>query len=243
MLKHIITICFCFVFITANSQGLRKHINRDSLFQVIINKMPEEIRANVVSMYKDASEREKEFVILLFADGTSSKEELISNIDSNFADINKLKAGYESLVPKDLEVYIEISPRSDIFEKEEDFDISITRKNEIVPIFQEWSMGHGSKELVQAMNILGWTNTTIDSIRVLLRNANTISIENGAITTIGFARSGLGKYSFKLFEKDLTPAEMKTYNNGCQYIFYKNNIVLEYGGGAAGPQCFGKKSY
>ncbi len=27
-------------------------------------------------------------------------------------------------------------------------------------------------------------------------------------------------------------------DNGCTYSFYKDNMVLEYGGGAIGPQCF-----
>ena len=52
------------------------------------------------------------------------------------------------------------------------------------------------------------------------------------------ARSGMGKYSLKLFDIDLTNDQIKQYNDGCTYIFYKKNIVLEYGGGAVGSQCF-----
>jgi len=48
----------------------------------------------------------------------------------------------------------------------------------------------------------------------------------------------MGKYSYKVFEKQLEIKEKKEYNNSCEYIFYKDNIVLEYRGGAIGPQCF-----
>ena len=85
---------------------------------------------------------------------------------------------------------------------------------------------------------LGWTNETLATIKGLLSNVKCVSIENGEITTIGFARSGMGKYFFKLFDKDLTIEQIKEYNDGCMYIFYKKNIVLEYGGGAVGSQCF-----
>jgi len=86
--------------------------------------------------------------------------------------------------------------------------------------------------------MLKWTNETLAIIKKLLSDANCVSIENGQITTIGFARSGMGKYSYLLFDNNLTAAQVKQYNDGCIYIYYKNNIVLEYGGGAVGPQCF-----
>ena len=90
----------------------------------------------------------------------------------------------------------------------------------------------------QMIKPLGWTNATLTTIKKLLADANCVSIENGDITTVGFARSGMGKYSFKLFDKDLSSEQIKEYNDGCMYIFHKKNIVLEYGGGAVGSQCF-----
>lgn len=57
---------------------------------------------------------------------------------------------------------------------------------------------------------------------------------------IGFARSGMGKYSYKLFDNQLTENQKQRYNNGCEYIFYKDSVVLEYGGGTIRPQCFQK---
>ena len=71
-----------------------------------------------------------------------------------------------------------------------------------------------------------------------LDKANCISVYNKDAIEIGYARSGMGKYSYLIFDKSLTEEEKDKYNNGCEYIFYKDNIVLEYGGGAIGSQCF-----
>jgi len=95
-----------------------------------------------------------------------------------------------------------------------------------------------STKLDSMIKQLNWNGATLQRIKQSLAAAHCVSIENGDITIIGFARSGIGKYFYRLFKKDLTPDEIKHYNNGCTYIFYKKNIVLEYGGGAIGSQCF-----
>jgi len=51
----------------------------------------------------------------------------------------------------------------------------------------------------------------------------------------------MAKYSYLIFEQNPDKAKIDKYNNGCTYIYYKMNIVLEYGGGAVGPQCFPKE--
>ena len=93
-------------------------------------------------------------------------------------------------------------------------------------------------ELHKGLKSINWTPQTLDKIKTLLSDANCVSIINGTITTIGFAPSGMGKYSYIIFNKPLNPNEIKTYNNGCEYIFYKDNLVLEYIGGDIGAQCF-----
>lgn len=50
--------------------------------------------------------------------------------------------------------------------------------------------------------------------------------------------SGMDKYNHLIFDHNLTAPQMKYYNNGCEYIFYKDNIVLMYGSGAIGSPCF-----
>jgi len=52
-------------------------------------------------------------------------------------------------------------------------------------------------------------------------NAHCISIKNSNPVEIGFARRGMGKYNYLIFDKQLAAPQMKYYYNGCEYIFYK----------------------
>ena len=101
-------------------------------------------------------------------------------------------------------------------------------------------MPYDSDILMNKIKFLGWNLSTLMEIKNLLDKANCISIENGEISTVGFARSGMGKYSYKFFKNELTKKEQSKFNDGCLYIYYERNIVLEFGGGAVGQQCFEK---
>jgi DNA-directed RNA polymerase subunit H (RpoH/RPB5) len=179
----------------------------------------------------------------------------IENFENKNTEIQKLKTEYQKLVPENYIVYIEFEPESKILTTTEEITIKIYKlkdKNEkenenleviqrndgLKVISQNWNLKPNSEELEKILKSIGWTNQTLSKIKKLLNEANCVSIENGKITTIGFAGSGMGKYSYKIFDKPLNEEEKAEYNNGCEYIFCKNNIVLEYGGGAIGPQCF-----
>lgn len=222
-------------------QEFNKKINKDSLLKIVIKKLPEEKRKEFLKEYKKGNESTKEFLLFILAMPTSSKKELVANIDSNFEKINYLKTEYLKLVPKDYVVYIEFNPADNITMTKESIDLKIEHIDNIEKkLIQEWNLEYNSPKLAQMLTPLKWTGTTINYIKQMLSDANCVSIENSEITTIGFGRSGMGKYSFKLFKDNLTPEEIKEFNDGCTYIFYKNNIVLEYRGGAIGPQCFPK---
>ena len=184
-------------------QEFNKSINKDSLFQIIIQTIPKDKKDEVVKAYETSSDKDKEFLLLVLSMPISSKDELIKNIDLNYGKINVLK-------------------------------IDMNNKSFV----QKWNLEYNSDSLNKMLKLLNWTNETLKTIKKMLVDANCVSIENGENTKIGFARSGFGKYSYLLFNKDLTTEQIKEYNDGCSYIFYKNNIVLEYGGGALGPQCF-----
>jgi hypothetical protein len=57
---------------------------------------------------------------------------------------------------------------------------------------------------------------------------------------VGFTRSGLGLFSYALFDKPIPDSSKDQYNNGCDYIYYNPTVALVYGGGAIGPQCSAK---
>jgi hypothetical protein len=88
------------------------------------------------------------------------------------------------------------------------------------------------------LNRLGWTMETLRTLKQKLDNANCISVASGEPITIGYQRSDMGMYFYKVFNQTLSDSLKNKYNDGCTYIFYKNNIVLEYRGGVIGPQCF-----
>jgi hypothetical protein len=50
----------------------------------------------------------------------------------------------------------------------------------------------------------------------------------------------MGKYSYVLFDHALSEQEKKGYNDGCLFIYFREKVALEYGGGVFGPQCFEK---
>jgi hypothetical protein len=77
-----------------------------------------------------------------------------------------------------------------------------------------------------------------EKLHASLLKAHCISIKSGNPVEVGFARSGMAKYDYLIFENHLTDTQMKRYNNGCEYIFYKDNIVLEHAIGAVGSPCF-----
>lgn len=258
MKKNILTvILFISTFILkAQDYSFRKNINKDSLLNVSVKRLPEEMRENYLKNYEERNEEEKDFLLFMISMSKSSKIELIKNYENKKDQIVKLKSEYEKIVPKNHIVDIEIEPESKILNIPEQISIkiykikdnkklaapnSLQRNEGLKTVSQNWNLKSDSKELQEVLNTLKWTNETVNQIRQLLSDANCISIKNGKPTTIGFARSGMGKYSYKIFEEPLTKKQKEEYNDGCQYIYYKENIVLEYGGGAIGPQCFEKE--
>lgn len=236
----IISLLFSFTLTnTVCGQEFNKAITKDSLLQTMLKDLPEPKKSELLKMYNEGNDQTKEFFLIMFSMPRSSKKELILNIDSNFDKINLLKTSYLKLVPKDYIVSIEFNPADKIASTKESIDLGIEHKyNKQTDYKKEWNLEYGSKILAEMIKPLGWTNETLTTIKKLLADANCVSIENGDITTIGFARSGMGKYFFKLFDSNLNNEQIKQYNNGCTYIYYKKNIVLEYGGGAVGSQCF-----
>ncbi len=251
----IISVLIWGLNLNAQDYKFRDNIDKDSLFEVSIQSFPEELQKEYKNMYEKGKEQEKEFLLFMISMPESSKKELIENYEKNRSKILKVKAEYSKLVPEKHFVYIEFEPASKILTVPEQITIKIfrikddtvnvdtnvvQRNDNLEVVSQNWNLKPDSKELEEIISSIGWTKQTLTKIKELLDSANCVSIENGEITTIGFARSGMGKYSYKIFDNPLTENQKQEYDNGCEYIFHKDNIVLEYGGGAIGPQCFEK---
>ena len=259
MRKMILILIFLISISTLKAQdySFRKNINKDSLFDASVNKLPQNMREKYIKEFKDGDEKSKEFLLFIISMPESSKKELIANFEKKKNEIQNLKNEYSKLIPKNHVIEIEFESESKILNIPEQITIkiyknqsnteksknrSVVEKNDKLELVsQHWNLKPDSKELDEILKTLNWTNQTLTQIKTLLKEANCISIENGKVTTIGFARSGMGLYSYKIFETILTLKQKTEYNNGCEYIYYKDNIVLEYGGGAFGPQCFEKE--
>ena len=161
-----------------------------------------------------------------------SKQDLIENYELKKNEINDLYAYTNIIVqPKD-DVHIE-------FESDKHLGIFHVVANTIYD--SNWNIDVDSKKVDTLLVKLGWTKETLNILKDKLDKANCISIESGEPLTLGFQRSGMGIYFYKVFKKPLSSKLIEEYNDGCNYIFYKENIVLEYGGGVIGTQCFERK--
>jgi hypothetical protein len=240
--KILVVVILCLGFgETTFSQEFNKNIDKDSLLTEILKDIPEEKRDEFKKTYEEGTEQSKEFLLLMFSMPRSSKNELVDNYEKHSQEIIALKMEYSKLVPDSFIVSIEFNPENKIISTPESIDLKIYRKNpngRSTVVNQGWNLDKESEKLAEMLLKLGWNQNTLNEIKELLDSANCESIENGKRATIGFARSGMGKYFYKVFDKNLTDNEIKEYNDGCTYIYYKDNIVLEYGGGAVGPQCF-----
>ena len=246
MKQTLLLLLSFFILNSTNAQEFNPNIDKDSLFQVVIKKVHPTKVKELTEAYKEGNPQTKKFLLVMLSMNKSSKEEQINNLKTNENNINTLIQKYSELIPDSHVVFIEFNPKDIILSTDKSIDLRIhsNRKNENGGIdlnFQEWNLGYDSEVLLKKIKSLGWNEQTLIEIKNLLDSANCSSIENGKVSTVGFKRSGMGKYSYKFFENDLNEKERDEYNDGCYYIYYERNIVLEFGGGAVGQQCFEKE--
>jgi hypothetical protein len=160
---------------------------------------------------------------------TYSKQDLIDNYNLKTKEIEELRNYINTIVPKNKTVEIEFEGRKTLGI----FHVIIDGKYD-----SNWNIKVNSAKTDTLLQKLGWTKETLFTLKEKLDNANCISVENGDPFTIGYQRSGMGMYFYKIFNRSLNDSLKKEFNDSCQYIFYRKNIVLEFGGGAIGVECF-----
>ena len=162
-------------------------------------------------------------------DPTYTKADLIQNYEGRAAQIQALSRYINDITPAGKTVVIE-------------FD-----GDQTIPIFHvgadglsgsNWDVKWNSSKTDTLLQQLGWPRQTLTTLHEKLQQADCISIASGEPSVIGYKRSGMGKFSYDIFARPLSDSLSEQYNNACTYIFYKPRVVLEYGGGAVGPQCF-----
>lgn len=214
----------------------------DSIFNSLQLKFSTEALNNAKQEYELANDTIRAIMLKVYSMPMSSRAELIDNYEQRKEEILNLKNEFEKVVPKGYVVSLEMKLSDTPLRTLESVDLEIYKKDrtgKLSLIDAEWGLQYGSEKLDSLLQIIDWDMMTFTGIKNLFQVANCISIRNGEQTEIGFARSGLGQYSYLLFPgKLLTIPQIKEYNDGCQYIYYKENIVLKFDGGMAGPQCF-----
>ncbi|GGH66749.1 hypothetical protein GCM10011379_21260 [Filimonas zeae] len=245
----IFLLVFCFQASRAQSHAVKGKAQKDTLLEKVLKDMPDESRKAFLKEYNKMSvaKRKEMLEALSFFNvmPVSSKKQLIQNVDTNYAAILVLKTFFNSLVPDEYSIYIEFKEADTFAGFDESIDFWVSRKSKDVEgkemVFQQWDVELKSPKLDSLLQLTPLKNSDLQELKKYLDKAHCISVSNGVVFEVGFGRSGMGKYTYLLFDKPLTDVEQKDYNDGCRYIFYKNNIVLGYHGGAIGPQCFPDK--
>ena len=191
--------------------------------------------------------------VLISSCGRSKrKSDLIANYEERKSEIAESMEHFNKIVPENFKVRIR-------FESSDEIDLVVyespndSAKNEL--LFRKWNIEIDNYEeepqsdndrkyngktnsFELAKSKLNWTNETISQLYQKLASADCIGISNWEPMEIEYGYNGLGVYSYKIFDKKLSEEQMEEYDNGCSNIYYKDNVVLSYGGGAIGMQCF-----
>ncbi len=161
-----------------------------------------------------------------------SKHDLIDNYNQNATQIADLKTYVNSIVPSNKKVDIEFEGNNKLL---------IFHLMDNGNYDSNWDLKLKSKKTDTLLTRLNWTKETLKTLKEKLDAANCISVKSGEPCIIGFQRSGMGKYFYNIFDKPIPDSLKSNYNDSCTYILYSDKVILEYGGGAIGPQCFPAK--
>lgn len=127
-------------------------------------------------------------------DKNYSVSELKEEYYSNEKEIDELILYFNTIKPKDKIVSIEFKDDEIIGR------LAIQNNGAGKKFFQSWNFNKDVLITPNIKNMLGWDLETIEILKEKLDNADCISIEDGEPIKIGFKRSGMGMYSFDVFQ-------------------------------------------
>ena len=169
-----------------------------------------------------------------------SKKDLIANYQAKKGAILAVKDFFASIVPPHKRVEIEFTD-SHTLSRLEVASLDSATGTTIFPTFLQWDLSTSTPQVNSVLAALHWTQGTLQQLKHKLDLAFCISVGSGEPCQVGFQRSGMGMYFYELFSRPIPDSLKDAYNNGCTDIIYNPTVVLEYGGGAIGPQCFLKE--
>jgi len=194
------------------------------------------------------------FVVLMIMncdDEHYDAQNLIDNYEAKTEEIDNLKNYIASITPEKYSIEIE-------FKNDELLDINVRKYTDTLntPIWtykeREVNLSQLEKEnfttvkdeknptsLNSVLQKIGWSKENFKSLKEYLDKADCISVNHSQNhVEIGYKRNLMDKYSYLILDNMPLNQIKEKYNDGCLYKHYKDNIVLSYGGGAIGMQCF-----
>jgi hypothetical protein len=172
-------------------------------------------------------------VMIISAFGGFDKDYSVTELKENFknrkTEIYDVKNYVNKITSSDKLVHIEFNNNNTLGI----FHVKVNGNFE-----SNWDVKINSGEADTLLQKLGWTTETLKILKEKLDKANCIGVTSGDPCNISFQRSGMGMYSFNIFDKPIPDSLKSSYNDSCTYIMVNDKLVLEYGGGAIGSQCF-----
>ncbi|WP_426490828.1 hypothetical protein [Hymenobacter sp. 102] len=160
-----------------------------------------------------------------------TRKEIVNSYTEHYSAIQTAISCYESIVPAGKQVEVEF--------EDGDIDRIVVREGPAQHPTYSLAWASSSKhQLDSLVTSLGWSEAAMQQLQEKLEAADCISIQNGEPAVLGFKRSGMGMYSFNIFSRPISDSLREQYARGCTHIIQSDELVLEYGGGAIGPQCF-----
>lgn len=165
---------------------------------------------------------------------TYDKKDLTENYDKHEKEIADFVTYFKSIIPPDILVDIEINDTKNI-------DIFHVIKDDIN--YGGWDINVDSPKADTIFSILNWDKSQIIILKNKLDQINCISIDNRYPVNVGFQRSVMSKFYYTIFDTPIAQNDslMKIYDSKCEYIYYRDNVSLQYGSGATGSLCFPKR--
>lgn len=177
-------------------------------------------------------------ITVLFA--SCERDYTVTELQEEFAkekeDIYSLKAYFNDIVPVDYYVEIEFGSGNNI----ERFGVHEKYQHVLGEDFSflDWDVNINGSSVDSVIKRLGWTTDTLYELKKRLKQANCIGIAGREPVNISFKRFGMGLYSFIVFDTPIPNSSKDRYNDSCMNIYINEKLVLQFGGGAIGKQCF-----
>ncbi|WP_445749236.1 hypothetical protein [Polaribacter sp.] len=172
-------------------------------------------------------------VMIIHAFGGFDKDYSVTELKENFeakkTEIYEIKNFVNKIMPSGKLVHIEFEDNNTMF---------IFHVNEDDKFENNWDVKINSAKADTLLKKLGWKLEDLKTLKEKLDKANCIGVSSGEPCKINFQRSGMGMYSFNVFDQPISDTLIEQYNDSCTYILVNRKLALEYVGGAIGRQCF-----